>query len=96
MQINLVDSIGSLELPVESAKYTIKDYRNNLILKLEEKECITIQMHGSVMEYGPGEHTIPIVLDDKCKCELVLKYNNKSIKMLFQIDTVCLTINKFE
>lgn len=88
MQINLVDSTGSLELSVESAKYTIKDYRNNLILKVEEKECITIQMHGSALEYGPGEHIIPIVLDDKCKCELVLKCNKKSIKMLFQIDNV--------
>lgn len=88
MQISLVDSTGSVELPVESAKYTVKDYRNKLILKLEEKELTSVQMHGSVTEYDSGEHIIPIVLDDKCRCELVLRCNKKNYKILFQMDNV--------
>lgn len=88
MQISFVDSTGSTMLPVESTKYTIKDYRNKLVLKLGDSECVTVQMHGSVTEYGSGEYEIPIVLDDKCKCEVVLKIDKKSYKMLFQMENV--------
>ena len=87
MQIYVENASGKTILPAESSKENLLYYNNILLICLEDKESIRLDINGTESTLDmPGEHRTPIIWDSENKCLVTIRLTQGFIKYTFKLE----------
>lgn len=87
MQIYVENAADRIVLPAENSKHGLLLYNNILLLKLDDKEEVRLDINGDEKPFcGPGEFSVPIIWDKTNKCPVTVRNKKGFIKYIFQLD----------
>lgn len=87
MQIYVENAAGLTLLPAESSKENLLYYNNILLICLEDKESIRLDINGTESSFElPGEYRLPLIWDSENKCLVTIRFSQGFIKYTFRLE----------